>query len=125
MATANLPAISHPLSRLGSPQKMAVRGVSRGENASTHIQNELQKVSQLRPITADQVPYRLTKSSCGSRGPPKETNLPALSSVPEGVEVKKVKDQSKPAIPIFGKFIFYCLPRVNCAVFTLCIELSC
>lgn len=121
MATANLPAISHPLSRLGSPQKIAVRGVSRGEGASSQIQNELQKVSQLRPITADQMPWRLTKSSCGSRGLPKESNLPALNSVPEGVEVKKVNDQSKPAIPIFGKCKFYCLRYIICTMFTLCI----
>ena len=117
MATANLPAISHPLSRLGSPEKITVRGVSRGEGASSQIQNELQKVSQLRPITADQMPWRLTKSSCGSRGYPKETGFPALGSVPEGFETKKARDQSKPAIPIFGKCTFYnillCLRHAN------------
>ena len=107
MATANLPAISHSLSRLGNPEKIAVRGVSRGEGASSQIQNELQKVSLLRPITADQMPWRLTKSSCGSRSSAKETNLPALGSLPEGVEVKKASDQSKPAIPIFGRYTFY------------------
>ena len=79
---------------------MTIHGVSRGEGASSQIQHELQKVSQLRPITADQMPWRLTKSSCGSRN--KETNLPSLGSVPEGFEMKRASDQSKPAIPIFG-----------------------
>lgn len=102
MATANLPAISHPLSRLGNPEKISVRGVSRGDGASSQIQHELQKVNQLRPITADQMPWRLTKSSHGSRGAVKDTNLPTLGSVPEGIEVKKASDQSKPAIPVFG-----------------------
>ncbi|XP_028399843.1 EF-hand calcium-binding domain-containing protein 6-like [Dendronephthya gigantea] len=102
MATANLPAVAHPLSRLGSPEKISVRGVSRGQGATSQIQHELQKVNQLRPITADQIPWRLTKTSQGSRGLGKETTLPALGSLPEGFEVKKASDQSKPAIPIFG-----------------------
>ena len=109
MAAANLPAISHPISRLGSPEKMTIRGVSRGEGASSQIQHELQKVSQLRPITADQMPWRLTKSSCGSRGFNKETNLPALGSVPEGFEMKRASDQSKPVIPIFGEWLYQSL----------------
>jgi hypothetical protein len=128
MATANLPAISHPLSRLGSSEKMTVRGVSRGEGATSQIQHELQKVSQLRPITADQMPWRLTKSSCGSRGFHKETNLPALGSVPEGFEMKRASDQSKPAIPIFGKCFISQYMFVSCKYLsskTLCLISIC
>lgn len=109
MATANLPAISHPLSRLSNPEKIEVRGLSRGEGASSRIQDELQKVSQLRPITADQIPWRLTKSSCGSRGFPKDTSLPALAPVHEGVQMKRAGDQSKPTIPIFGQSMDNCI----------------
>lgn len=109
MATANLPAISHPLSRLGDPEKMNIRGVSRGEGASSQLHDELEKVDRLRPITADQMPWRLTKSSHGTRNYVKEKALPALGTLPEGIEVKKADDQSKPAIPVFGNEAVQCL----------------
>ena len=107
MATANLPAISHPLSRLENPEKMNVRGISHCGTASSQFRYELEKVDRLRPITADQIPWRLTKSSHGTRnsGKPNVTAVPALRTLPEGVEVKRAHDHSKPAIPIFGRYI--------------------
>lgn len=105
MATANLPAISHPLSRLENAEKINVRGISRCGTTSSQLRLELEKVDRLRPITADQIPWRLTKSSHGTRNSGKldTTTLPALGTLPEGVEVKRADDQSKPAIPIFGR----------------------
>lgn len=103
MATTNLPAIDHPLSRLNSPEKIAVRGFSRGEGASSQVRCELEKVSRLRPITADEIPWRLTKSSRGSRANENGTNLPELRTASEKTAmVKNANDHSKPAIPIFG-----------------------
>ena len=104
MATANLPAISHPISRLENPEKINVRGISRYGTASSQFRHELEKVDRLRPITADQMPWRLTKSSHGTRNSGKldTMTVPALGTLPEGVEMKRAHDQSKPAIPIFG-----------------------
>lgn len=113
MATANLPAIPHPLSRAEDPMNMNVRGMSRdglrvasrqslGFGADLDSRN---KINALRPITADQVPWRLTKSSNGhaQQISPRDRGQ-QLGNIPEGVEVRRSQDPSKPTIPIFGKY---------------------
>ena len=114
MATANLPAIQHPMSRTEDPINMNVRGVSRDGSRVASRQSlsfgaDLEgknKVNAFRPLTADQVPWRLTKSSNGYGGQksPRDHATP-LGYIPEGVEVRRSQDPNKPTIPIFGKLI--------------------
>lgn len=109
MATKNLPALQYP-SRIDG-----VRGISRDglgsraasrQNISMSFEQEIDKNRQdaFRPRTADQTPWRLTKSSGGNseKSPRGDVFLTALGGIPEGVEVKRADDLSKPRIPIFG-----------------------
>ncbi|XP_032219247.2 EF-hand calcium-binding domain-containing protein 6 [Nematostella vectensis] len=100
-ATTNLPAIQHPLSRMGNPANLNVRGTSRDGPRVASRQSLNLGESKLRPITADQMPWRLTKSSNGhnQRSPRDDLNL---GNIPEGIEVRRAEDPSKPTIPIFG-----------------------
>lgn len=117
MATTNLPAIQHPLSRMDDPTNLNVRGLSRDGSRAASRQSLTfgqDKFNALRPITADQVPWRLTRSSNGFGGQnsPRHNSFAALGQIPEGVEVKLAEDPSKPSIPIFGEcvdfpFTFY------------------
>lgn len=108
MATTNLPAIPHPLSRMEDPTNLNVRGLSREGSRVASRQSltfgqdlDRQKLNVLRPITADQVPYRLTRSSNGFGGQ-RSPRYDGFSGIPEGVEVKFAEDPNKPTIPIFG-----------------------
>lgn len=107
MATTNLPAIQHPLSRMDDPTNLNVRGLSRDGSRAASRQSLTfgqDKFNALRPITADQVPWRLTRSSNGFGGQnsPRNNGFAAMGQIPEGVEVKLAEDPSKPSIPIFG-----------------------
>lgn len=107
MATTNLPAIQHPLSRMEDPTNLNVRGLSRDGSRVASRQSLTfgqDKFNALRPITADQVPWRLTRSSNGFGGQnsPRNNNYAAIGQIPEGVEVKRAEDPNKPSIPIFG-----------------------
>lgn len=115
MATTNLPAIPHPLSRMEDPTNLNVRGLSREGSRVASRQSltfgqdlDRQKLNVLRPITADQVPYRLTRSSNGFGGQRSPRN-DGFAGIPEGVEVKFAEDPNKPTIPIFGKHNFFLL----------------
>lgn len=108
MATTNLPAIPHPLSRMEDPTNLNVRGLSREGSRVASRQSltfgqdlDRQKLNVLRPITADQVPYRLTRSSNGFGGQ-RSPRYDGFAGIPEGVEVKFAEDPNKPTIPIFG-----------------------
>lgn len=110
MATTNLPAIPHPLSRMEDPTNLNVRGLSRDGSRVASRQSltfgqefDRQKLNALRPITADQVPWRLTRSSNGIGGQ-HSPRYKGFAGIPEGVEVKIAEDPSKPTIPIFGKY---------------------
>lgn len=117
MTTTNLPAIQHPLSRMDDPTNLNVRGLSRDGSRAASRQSLTfgqDKLNALRPITADQVPWRLTRSSNGFGGQnsPRNNGFAAMGQIPEGVEVKLAEDPSKPSIPIFGEcidlpFIFF------------------
>ena len=114
MATTNLPAIPHPLSRMEDPTNLNVRGLSRdgsrvaSRQSLTFAQDfDRGKLNALRPITADQVPWRLTRSSNGFGGQHSPRNN-GFTGIPEGVEVKRAEDPNKPSIPIFGKSSILC-----------------
>lgn len=108
MATTNLPAIQHPLSRMDDPTNLNVRGLSRdGSRAASRQSLTLaqDKLNALRPITAEQVPWRLTRSAngLGKANSPRNNSFAGMGQIPEGVEVKRAEDPNKPSIPIFGK----------------------
>ena len=108
MATTNLPAIQHPLSRMDDPTNLNVRGLSRdGSRAASRQSLALaqDKFTVLRPITADQVPWRLTRSAngLGQIHSPRNNSFVGMGQIPEGVEIKRAEDPSKPSIPIFGR----------------------
>ena len=115
MATTNLPAIPHPLSRMDDPTNLNVRGLSRDGSRVASRQSLTfgqDKLNALRPITADQVPWRLTRSSNGFGGQHSPRNY-GFSGIPEGVEVKLAEDPNKPSIPIFGKCSILCLKSMR------------
>lgn len=91
-----LPRIEHPLSRLGSPQNMSIRGVSRtGSRADAEFKNETNPGIVLR---------RSVQSKSGLEGMRKKdvfSPLP-LEAIPEGVKVAHATDQTKPRLPVFG-----------------------
>lgn len=109
MATTNLPAIQHPLSRMNDPANLNVRGSSRAASRqSLMFGQEFERggLNALRPVTADQVPWRLTRSGNnqgGSRSPREAAVVPGLGQIPEGIEVRRAEDPNKTSIPIFGK----------------------
>ena len=116
MATTNLPVIQHPGSRMDGPTKLNVRGLSRDglgsraasrQNVSFGQDMDRNRPDAFRPLTADQVPWRLMRSAGGnSQRSPRggDVFLTALGGIPEGVEVKRAEDNTKPRIPIFGEF---------------------
>ena len=85
--------VAHPSTRIDDPATINVRGVSRQSN--TRFGDEIQQNSPtvLRPITADQMPFRSLRS-------PRHSALPPLG---ENQEVKVADDKNKPTIPIVGK----------------------
>lgn len=111
MATANMPTIRHPMSHADDPMNINVRGVSRdgARGASRQSLNfaadldSRSKVNAFRPVTADQVPWRLTKSSHGYGANEKSPRGDSMGNIPEGIEVRRSQDPNKPTIPIFGK----------------------
>jgi Ca2+-binding EF-hand superfamily protein len=101
----NLPEIQHPLSRLGNPDKLNVRGLSsqQGSRSAGH-----QSFYQAEPQVSISAP-RLSQSAGGGIGLGGETSrrsLPRIprpfSNIPEGVEVVEAEDQTKTRLPVFG-----------------------
>lgn len=100
----SLPQIEHPLSRMGNPTNMDIRGVSRsGDRPLSHPAG--------RPLANENV-YSGRKSvsvygrdsRLGSRQM-MQAPLP-IDSIPEGVEVT-YGDPAKTRLPVFGKISFY------------------
>ena len=96
----NLPEIQHPLSRLGNPDKLNIRGLSssQGGRPMSNTVGEPQ-VSNFAP--------RLSMSAGFGSGDAARRSLPRIprpfSNIPEGVEVKEAEDQTKTRLPVFGK----------------------
>ncbi|XP_033644045.1 EF-hand calcium-binding domain-containing protein 6-like [Asterias rubens] len=95
----NLPEIQHPLSRLGNPDKLNIRGLSssQGGRPMSNTVGEPQ-VSNFAP--------RLSMSAGFGSGDAARRSLPRIprpfSNIPEGVEVKEAEDQTKTRLPVFG-----------------------
>ncbi|KAG8592119.1 hypothetical protein GDO81_000416 [Engystomops pustulosus] len=84
-----LPIIEHPLSRLGDPETLSLRGVSRAdvglrEEEGSHTRRNLQTAM----------------SSYRDRSLPP---TPLTHHIPEGVQVTIATDQNKTRLPIFGQ----------------------
>ncbi|XP_072038422.1 EF-hand calcium-binding domain-containing protein 6-like [Amphiura filiformis] len=107
----NLPNIQHPLSRLGDPDKMNVRGLSSRQGKRPATSGSL----NIAPRAPDQVPFsnltpRVSRSAAGF-GPrdgetPSRRSLPKIphlySSIPEGIETFESSDPNKARLPVFG-----------------------
>lgn len=96
----NLPEIPHPLSRLGNPDKLNVRGLS-----SSHGR------PNSNPTKPGEIPFsnitpRISRSSAGRQSGVSKS-LPRIpqpfQSIPEGVEVVQT-DTNKAKLPVFGKW---------------------
>lgn len=127
----NLPEIQHPLSRLGDPDKLNVRGLS-SRSGGRPSSNPL---SGRGPRPAGEVPFsslapRVSRTASGGRPPsqlqrgefgPSHTSrsLPKIphlhSSIPEGIEVYHSDDPTKTRLPVFGKLFipFFNLTNIN------------
>lgn len=97
----NLPEIPHPLSRLGNPDKLNVRGLS-----SSHGR-PLSNPTKPGEIPFSNITPRVSKSSSGRHASATERkSLPKIpqpfQSIPEGVEVVHTED-NKAKLPVFGK----------------------
>lgn len=89
-----LPKIEHPLSRLGNPDNIAVRGMSRdGFRSGSALEQEI-----LPHRNSSQRKHR----SSASRSAQKAATPVPLDSIPEGVKVQEAADQTKPRLPVFG-----------------------
>ncbi|XP_062594351.1 EF-hand calcium-binding domain-containing protein 6-like isoform X4 [Saccostrea cucullata] len=95
----NLPQIEHPLSRMGNPTNMDVRGVSRsGDRPLSHPTG--------RPLANENI-YTARKSLSAhgrdSRMASRQMMAPVpIESIPEGVEVT-YGDPAKTRLPVFGQ----------------------
>ncbi|XP_061196185.1 EF-hand calcium-binding domain-containing protein 6-like isoform X1 [Saccostrea echinata] len=95
----NLPQIEHPLSRMGNPTNMDVRGVSRsGDRPLSHPTG--------RPLANENI-YTARKSLSAhgrdSRVASRQMMAPLpIESIPEGVEVT-YGDPTKTRLPVFGQ----------------------
>lgn len=116
----SLPQIEHPLSRMGNPTNMDIRGVSRsGDRPLSHPAG--------RPFANENV-YSGRKSvsaygrdsRLGSRQM-MQAPLP-IDSIPEGVEVT-YGDPAKTRLPVFGKISFYAWLKSQ--VISTCVSFSC
>jgi hypothetical protein len=102
---ANLPEIQHPLSRLGNPDKLNVRGLAsqQGARPGSHPVLGEPQVSSLAPRLS------VSAGGFGSGGEAARRSLPKIprpfSNIPEGVEVVEVEDQTKTRLPVFGKIL--------------------
>ncbi|XP_053556230.1 EF-hand calcium-binding domain-containing protein 6-like [Bombina bombina] len=85
-----LPVIEHPLSRLGDPETLSLRGFSRAGGARDDNEE----------IPCD----RKTPQTASSRNTDKSLTLtPVKHQIPQGVQVTAAADQSKARLPIFGQ----------------------
>lgn len=102
-----IPEIQHPLSRLCNPEKLDIRGMSRGGSADAL---GVGAMGQGRPLTAENQypPSRMSmRSSAGRQSRLRKSGHKLQQSanydiIPEGVEVT-MGDPNKTKMPIFGK----------------------
>lgn len=113
----NLPEIQHPLSRLGNPDRLNVRGLTsrQGKRPATSGGPQF-GAGTVMARGSDEVPFssltpRVSRSAAGF-GPrdgaiTSRRSLPQIpkpfSSIPEGLQVTESMDPSKTRIPVFGK----------------------
>ncbi|XP_038061355.1 EF-hand calcium-binding domain-containing protein 6-like [Patiria miniata] len=96
----NLPEIQHPLSRLGNPDKLNVRGLSsqQGHRPFSNPVNE--------PQMSFAAPRLSLSAGAMSAGEAARRSLPRIprpfANIPEGVEVMEAEDQTKTRLPVFG-----------------------
>lgn len=85
--------VPHPASRIDDPANINIRGVSR--QSSNHFGDDIQLKSPnvLRPITADQLPFRSLKS-------PRHQSLPPLK---EDLDSKFPVDKNNTHLPTASK----------------------
>lgn len=98
-----LAPIEHPISRIGNPQNLDVKGFSRDGNRITES-----RASSGRPL-ANEGNYekRRAESRRSSRqGRLIEDHQPRIEAIPEGVEVVKA-DPGKTTLPLFGKYTLF------------------
>ncbi|XP_063776809.1 EF-hand calcium-binding domain-containing protein 6-like isoform X3 [Pseudophryne corroboree] len=84
-----LPVIEHPLSRLGDPDTLSLRGFSRAGGS----QHEAEEEEHIRRN------LQTASSSCSDRSLP----VTPKHHIPQGVQVTIAPDQSKTRMPIFGQ----------------------
>ena len=105
----NLPEIQHPLSRLGNPEMMDVRGSRGGDGLARSLDSGLGGSG--RPLAAE-TQYVTRRSLHSSSG--RNSRLTArldvhagapvrVDTIPEGVEVIG-GDPAKTKLPVFGKY---------------------
>ena len=108
---------------MNDPANLNVRGSSRNasrQNVSFGQEFDRSGFNALRPVTADQVPWRLTRagSQQASRSPREAAAIAGLGHIPEGVEVRHADDPMKTRIPIFGEgfcFVYETKARLEAA----------
>lgn len=92
-----LPRIEHPLSRLGNPDEILIRGVSRaGGRISSRIDNVEEKGGATRRRSA-----QMRSGSAPSRKPEDAPAVP-LETIPEGIKIASASDPTRPRLPVFG-----------------------
>jgi len=113
--SARLPEIQHPLSRLGNPATLDVRGVSRNGFADRPL-SEVGSITR-RPLANEHdfdrpVSYRSPRRSIHTPSEGRVSKLSLLKdpsprhyeAIPEGVEVTH-GDPGKTRLPVFGTYL--------------------
>lgn len=112
----NLPEIQHPLSRLGNPDRLNVRGLTSRQGKRPATSGGPPQFGTVMARGSDEVPFnssltpRVSRSAAGF-GPrdgaiTSRRSLPQIpkpfSIIPEGLQVTESMDPSKTRIPVFG-----------------------
>lgn len=102
--------VPHPASRIDNPNNINIRGVSR--QSSSHFVDDIQMKSPnvLRPITADQLPFKNLRS-------PRHRSLPPLG---ETQEANFSDEKNKSTSPAHGELLF-----VNITLKIIILNLRC
>ncbi|KAE8629793.1 hypothetical protein XENTR_v10000593 [Xenopus tropicalis] len=86
---AKLPVIEHPLSRLGDPDTLSLRGVSRAGSA--------------QPEEEGLWPTKPPKTASSNYSDKRSQFSPLNHNIPAGVQVTVASDENKTRLPIFGQ----------------------
>ncbi|KAM4810047.1 EF-hand calcium-binding domain-containing protein 6-like [Rhinophrynus dorsalis] len=90
-AMPRLPVIEHPLSRLGDPGTLSLRGVSRNGKGQPEEEENVPLVKK--------APRTASSTSSDMRS----TLSPLNHHIPQGVQVTVSSDQNKTKLPVFGQ----------------------